>query len=506
MSSDQQRLKRSAGSALLWGVGFNLGRDVVQFGSMLFLVRLLSPEVYGQFALAQTIQLFLAVISIKTLAPFALQSRNPESFDWDLQFTAGAVANTLVFFLTLTIAAGFFFFGSENSRTVGVVLAFMAMVFPVEIVGTHYFTWLQAHHQWKPMRLLLFAGTVIGSLLAIISASLGAGVFALAVGNLCFTLPLIINYCIKRPFPLKFQPRRLTLYREGSAFALNRMASGALQTGSTVVEQSVISGIFGFSALGIYTRSIALAQITSGRTGPLVTQTLYPVLTRAEASSERFRRFAGILFQGVLWTSVPAAAFLGLEADRLVRLLYGDKWLAVIPLMAAAAALLAFRGLQLTMNQIMLANLQQKACLRLDWAAAISMLVVILSTAFLGPEIYLLALALHAALVLLGTTYFAMRGGAIEARHAVRTMASCLAAIFGAGAVTLYLPGLSLGEETVSAVLSVLAHGVIFGTVYTVILRLLAPREMATMVYALPLPVGLGKAACLFLNIPKRPT
>ena len=503
MSSDHQKLKQSAGSALLWGVAFNLGRDVVQFGSMLFLVRLLSPEVYGQFALAQTVQLLLAVISIKSLAPFALQSRSPETFDWDLQFTVGAIANTIVFLITLTVAAGFYLFGSESSQTVGVVLAVMALVFPAEIVGTHYFIWLQAHHQWKPMRLLLFAGTVLGSSLAIVSASLGAGVLALAVGNLCFALPMIVNYFIKRPFPLKFQPSRLVLYREGGAFAFNRMASGALQTGTVVVEQSVISGIFGFSTLGIYNRSIALAQLTSGRIGPLVTQSLYAVLTRAEASTDKFRRFSGILFQGVLWASVPAAAFMGLEADRLVRLLYGQKWLNVIPLMGVAAALLALRGLHLSINSIMLANLQQKACLRLEWASAVSIMAVILSTAFLGPQIYLRALGAHAALVLLGTTFFAVRGGAIAAGHTVRVMGSCLIATAIAIGTVIGLPNVVIGPPLLSTVMSLAAHGIVFGAIYTLALRLLAPKEMELLLGALPLPERLERAARMILKVPR---
>ena len=498
-------LKHSARSALVWGVTFTLGRDLVQFGSMLILARLLSPEIYGQFALTQTIQIFLAVISVKTISPFALQVRDPKDFDWDLQFTAGTVLNTAVFIITLIVAGGFYVFGGEIGRTVGMVLAVMALIFPTEIIGTHYFTWLQAHHLWKRMRLLLLVGTFLGSISSIALAKLGGGVFSLAIGNLCFTLPMIFEYAVRRPFPLRFQPRRLHLYRQGREFGLNRIASGGLQTGSSLVEQSIISVLFGFSTLGVYTRAVGLAQITSGRIGPVVTQTLYPILTRAEASSDRFRRFAGILFQGVLWTSVPSAAFLALEAQQLVHLFYGDKWLSVIPLVGAAATLLSLRGLHLTMNQIMLANLQQKVCLRLDWAAAISLLTVILSTAFLGPKFYLLALSVHAALVLLGTTWFAIRGGAIAAVPAVRAIASCLAATMVAIAAITYIPSNAVRSSVIETLLSLAVHGVVFGVVYILILRLLAPKEIEFVLGALPLPERVERASRMFLNVPRGP-
>lgn len=488
MSGRATSLRTSAQEGLIWGVAFTFGRDVIQFLSMLVLVRLLSPEIYGQFALAQAIQLFLAVVSVKSIAPFALQARDPNAFDWDTQFTAGAALNISIFILVLIVSVGIYFFGPDTGRIVAIVLAFMGLTFLIEIIGTHYSTWLQAHHSWKQMRLLLFAGTLIGSLVAIVSAALGAGVFALAVGNLCFALPLTVDYFIRKPFPFRFQPSRLRLYQEGRKFAANRIMAGSLVTGSNLAEHSILSGIFGFATLGIYTRSIGLAQITSGRIGPIVTQTLYPVLTRAEASSERFRRFAGILIQGVLWTSAPAALFLGLEANNLVRLLYGEKWLEVIPLMGVASTLLALRGLHITMNQIMLANLQQRACLRLDLAAAISMMIVIFATVYLGPFIYLCALGAHAALIVVGTGYVATRGGAINSRALIRHVVACVGALTIAWlAVILVLPSFNAGDVG-SIIAEIVIRGIVFSTVYIIALKLFAPRDMAVLLHALPLP------------------
>lgn len=506
MVAEEVNLRKSAGMALIWGVAFNFGRDIIQFGSMIILVRLLSPEIYGQFALAQSIQLFLGVVSFKTIAPFAFQARDPSKFDWDTHFSAGLTLNLFITAVTLCLAAGFYTLGGQNLRAAGVVLALMAFVFPIEVMSTHYFSWLQAQHTWARMRILLLLGAVGSASISVLLAATGAGVVALAVGNGIFVLPLVADYFIRRPYPLRFQRDWYSRYSEGRAFALNRMTATSLQTGSTVVENSIFSGIFGFSTLGIYTRSIGLAHIASGRIGPLVAQTLYPVLTRADASSDRYRRFAGILFQGVLWTSVPAAAFLGVEADHLVRFLYGEKWLGVIPLLGAAAVLLALRGLHQTMNQIMLANLQYKVCLRLEWAGAVSMLAAILSAAFLEPKGYLLVLGAHAALVLFGTAFFAVRGGAITASHTVRVMASCIVATTVAIAVVMILPGIELGPPLLSTVLSLTAHGVAFVGVYTMTLRLIAPKDLAVLLGALPLPTRLKRAASLFVNVRRRPS
>ena len=487
MSGDSRGLKVSAGSALIWSVVFNFGRDVIQFSSMLILVRLLSPQIYGQFALAQTIQLFLAVASFKTIASFALQARDPSRFDWDIHFSAGVTLNTVVTALTLIIATVFYVYGNENFHAVGVVLALMALVFPIEMIGTLYFTWLQAFHEWRRMRTLLLLGALIGPCVSVAMAAMGAGIFALAIGNLIFALPLILDYFLRKPFKLRFRRDWYSQYQAGRSFCSNRIAAASLQAGSTLAEHSIISNIFGFSILGIYTRAFGLAQITSGRVGPVVTQTLYPVLTRADAATERFRRFAGILFQGVLWTSFPAAAFLVIEADQLVQLLYGEKWLDVIPLIGAASTLLVLRGLNTTMNQIMVANLQQQVCLRIDIIATVTMLGVVLSTVFMGPRIYLVALCIHAGSIFLVTAYLAWRGGAINATHLIRVVVSCFISLFIASACLISLPEIVVSNSIVSVFLSLGIHGIIFSAVYIFALRVTAIYEMLSIIEVIPL-------------------
>lgn len=466
---------------------------------MLILVRLLSPEIYGQYALAHTILLFLSVISVKTIAPFALQSRDPSAFDWDTHFSAGATLNVIVTFASLLIAGGLYFWNTEVTKSIGKILFLMSLIFPIEIISTHHFVWLQAHHSWRRMRLLLLFGALLGAIGSIILASMGAGVVALALGNLLFGMPLLLDYVIRRPYTVRYKPLWFRDYIDGKRFGLNRMASASLASGANLTEHWILSAMFGFATLGIYTRSFGLAQITSGRIGPVVMQSLYPVLTRAKAGSDRFRRFSGILYQGVLWTSAPAALFLALEASPLVTLLYGNKWLDVIPLMGVAAALLALRGLHLTLNQILLANLQQKICLRLDFAAAISMFGVIFTTVAFGPFIYICALAGHAALILIGTTYVAIRCYALDASKLFRNLSACLGALLITTLVMYFAPFDSHQASSAISVAGLALRFILFSFVYVVALRLLSPRGLFELLDVLPLPLGLETAIVLLM-------
>lgn len=491
---NSENLKESAKKGLIWGAGFTLARDVIQFGSMIILVRLLNPEIYGKFAIAQAMLIFLAVFSAKTITPFALQSRDPNEFDWGLQFTVGAILNAVIFLVSITVGVCLFLFGGINLSEVGLIILVICLIFPMEVISNHYFVWLQAFHNWARMRTLVLLGAVLGATASILAAICGAGVFALAIANLCFAVPLLLDYCFRRPFALGFSPKRLREYKEGREFGVNRMSSAALQSGSTLVEQSLLTNYFGFATLGVFTRSVGLAQITSGRIGPIVSQSLYPVLTRAEASSDRFKRFAHHLFRGVLWTSMPAALFIAMQAELLVSFLYGAKWLQVIPLMAAASALLAMRGLHICINQIMLGNLQHRDCLRFDLISVISMILVMITTISYGPKFYLWALALHATILIgIGLFFLSRRDGIYFARSARSVLSCCFALVFAFYIADFLQAALKASYPSLHLLLELSVIGAAFSTVYLLALRLFSPGEFLEAIESAPFPDRINK-------------
>jgi O-antigen/teichoic acid export membrane protein len=269
-----------------------------------------------------------------------------------------------------------------------------------------------------------------------------------------------------------------------------------------LVEQSALSSVFGFTTLGIYTRAIGLAQITSGRIGPVAVQTLYPVLSRAEAGTKQFRRFSGLLYQGVVWTSFPAAGFLVLESERIVHLLYGSAWHGVVPLMAAAAVLLALRGVSQTLNSILLANLQQAICLRLDLIASLSSIAIVVAAVFYGPRVYLYALAAHAGGILGLTAYFGVRGGAIAKNDVPRVVGSCLAAVAVAATVHTITVGMLIPSGWPAGGLLVAAAS-LFTLVYVATLRLLSPVSFFDLLGALSLPPRVRGALAFLARAPK---
>lgn len=482
-------LKQSARSALLWGSGFSFGRDLIQFASMLALVRLLSPDVYGRVALAQSVIGFLAIASLKTFSQYPLQARNPEEFDWDSHFTVGALTNIFTFVMSSLLGLSMWLIGDESVSTLGSIIAFMSPIFLFEIASTYHGAWLSAHHMWARQRILLLSGSIAGACVSILFALAGFGVFALASSSLLFSIPVVVDFIFFAKTKPSFKISYLYKYGEGFRFALNRVGSAGVTSGRAVTENAAMAGLFSFALLGSFSRAFGLAQITSGRVGALATQSLYAVLTRAEKSSDRFQRFSALLLQGVVWASLPAAAFVGLKAAPLVSLLYGHKWGSVAPMLPAVCVILMIRGISGVLNQVMLANLQGRDCFKLDIFSTVAVLLAIPVFMQAGLHWYLNSLIVLEILTLIVAIGFSVNGIAMNLRSFPRIFIPSLAATIAASCLLFgWAAFWGVGQAgELAQIMRLLLDGAFFFGIYFLLLLLINPQGVSALLEIVPI-------------------
>ncbi|MDP2829676.1 MAG: oligosaccharide flippase family protein [Sulfuricellaceae bacterium] len=480
-ATNGQGLGQAARSSILWGGGFTLLRDVAQFATMLVLVRLLTPEAYGSMALAQSIIGLVSVASFQTMASHALQLRDPADVDWQAHFTAGIVLNSALYCLTLLVAWALYF--SERYHGAAWPLAGLATVLLVDTAGALRIRMLETQHNWKRLRTLLTIGTSLGLVSGLIVALLGGGVWALVIQVPLFGLPAAIDLL----WLGRWRPDgswSWVRYRETAQFGANRMGAAAVTRGRQTFEQTVLAGVYDFAVLGVFTRTVGLATLIAGRIGSVAMMSLYPVVTRAEQRSPQFQRMARLVLQGVCWTTIPAAVLLALCAEDIVALLYGPKWLAVIPLLPLAVAGVALAGIASTLSSLLLAGNEIKTSLQIDLVSACIAVVLALWLVPVGIEVYLAALAGHGLFVVLLTLAALVAKSGI-ALAAIRP-AFLPAVVAGAGAV-LAVEGLRLINAGGSVLVLRLATEVFaFALVYIAIMRIGFSGAMRKLLEVVP--------------------
>ena len=463
------------------GGGFHLLRDIAQFGAMLLMVRLLTPEDYGSAALAQSFIGLLSVVSFGIFSAHTLQLREPADIDWQAHFSAAVVINCLLFLLTLV--AAWLLSSTQRYEAAALPLAGFALTFLVEIPGTLRHRMLETQHDWVRFRLLLIMGTVLGVGVGLAIAFLGGGVWALVVQPPLFGLPAAIDLFWRGNWRPDFS-WSWTRYRDTAFFGINRMGSAAAFRGREGVQQTVMATAYDFAALGVFTRAMGLATLVAGRIGSVAMQALYPVVTRAEIRSEKFQRMAGLVLQGVCWTSIPAAAFFALNANETVSLLYGQEWLSVAPLLPLAVMGVAFNGIAATLSSLLLANDEARLCLIIDITGA--MIAVGLALLLVPTSIitYLAALAMLGLAILMVLLAALAKTNGVSGKGIKAAFLPSIVAC-SVASVTTEVGGY-LAEGSYPMVVQLIIGAGVFAGVYILVLRVAFASSMRALIEIAP--------------------
>jgi O-antigen/teichoic acid export membrane protein len=471
-------LSQKARSGVLWVTGLSVFRDLWQFGTMLVLVRLLAPKAYGEFSLISSVMVFFTVFSFRSFLEHTLQLRPGETVDYQSHFTAGCALQAGMCALVNGTAVGLRYL--PKYAEIAPILHVTSIFFLLDWASELRVKMLERELNWKRLRTLQAAGIVGNSTLAIVLAKLGFGVYALVLPGMAATLPFIWDLF----FRFHWRPTwnfHAAHYRAAWSYGCTRIMAGMLTTARPVIEGAVIVQFTGFSQLGFMSRAVGLSVLCCQKMPSVLTMTLYPVLTRMARRSQAFERANGLVLRLVGWMAIPSAILFSLVAHPLMRLVYGSKWDAAIPLLPYALAGGTAGALYQAVTMLMLADVQHRGCAvaeLLTLASIVGCLLVVLPH---GIAAYLGAVAVVQAGVLLWMLGALLHSRALSRRAIVRSVLAPLAAGLAGWSACAALPAASSAASVAGVCL-------LFAGVYAGALRLTCPNEWREMISYLPLP------------------
>lgn len=471
----------NAKSAVMWNAAFNLFRDLLQFGTMLVLVRLLEPGSYGEFALVSSVMGVLAVFSHNSFIAHLLQVRDEADARYQDHFTASAVIQGAMFVVANLCALALRWL--PDYAPITPYLHVMSLTFLFEWPCELRRKMLERQFDWKRLRLIHASGLIAGAILSIVLAATGAGTFALVVPALVPALPFVVDLLLVR----RWRPDwswSWQSYRPAFEFGLTRIGSGILVSSRTLVESGVISSLLGMTALGYFVRATGLAQMFCQKFASQLVYAVYPLLTRTDPASEQSSRINGLLLRLVAWVSVPVAAALAFLSDPVVRLLYGSKWESVIPLLPFAVAGGAAAAIAATAYSLLLSRHKTRWCMTIDGSALTGAAVIALTTVPHGLRSYVLATALLQWTLALASLYLLRRSEALSKNAATTALVPAVVCSLVAGSIG-YL-ALTTWAATWTPMTAILVLGGMFTLAYLVLLRLFFKSAISELVAHVP--------------------
>jgi O-antigen/teichoic acid export membrane protein len=471
-----------ARAAVLWNAGFNLLKDVLQFGITMILARLLSEQDYGQFSFVTGVIGFLILFSCQPFFAHLLQVKDANDADFQRHFTLGVRLNIGVFFIANLVAFTLRYFPqwAEASPYIHAMSLMFLLDAPCELRRKM----IERQFDWKKLRILQSIGLLINLVAALGMAWAGWGAYALLLPALGVQVPFIYDLFISK----KWRPTwefDAPSHKPAIDFGITRIGSGLSSSGRSLLETAVLVSFLGFGGLGLMNRAIGLAQLCCLKIASQLVYSTYPLLTRAEETPENAGRIAGLVLQGISWFTIPTAVVFAMLALPVIRVVYGESWLAAVSLVPwamawgfAAAFVHACYSLLLAKNHVRLCFLSDITSLGLSAAVlylALPYGVIPYIMATTGVQV-LIACALLGVLTRKRIVKWSAVGRALIPPVVCSALASLVA--------------WSLHQALFSAQLTsfwpAMFWGVVFLIVFTIVLRNLFGRSLANLMVYLP--------------------
>ena len=316
-------------------------QGVVSLGSVAILARLLTPSDFGVLAMVLPIALIVGMTVNRGLHVAVIHEARLSDGQVSHLFWIAQRFNVLLLGGMAAAAPLLARFYREPGVITVALLWTLALAF--QAVGAFPEALLKRQFRFGVLTLIDLVAMATGVAAAIRAASLAhhgvALVLQIVVWNAvrCIGAVVVAGWLPRRPAgPRGGDPALDPLVRYGTDFGVAR----AVHWLGRHVDRVLVGYLSSAAALGLYDSARRWSWYPFQELFLSLTDVVVASLSRARHNAERFREYCRRGFTAFLALPMPAIAFVGVEAELVVRVLLGERWLGAVPMvriMCAAA-------------------------------------------------------------------------------------------------------------------------------------------------------------------------
>ncbi len=326
--------------------------QVVTWGGMIVLARLLTPEDYGLVGMAMVYLGFVTILTEFGLGASIVTIRTL-SKDHVAQLNTVALGLGVVGAFVTAAAAiplGRFFRAPELPWVV-VALSSTFIIASFKIVPTAL---LQKQLRFRALALVDAGAAILFTIANIVFAVLGFRYWALVLGGITSNLAAALTLSF-------YQGHRYAWPRRGDLGPAMRFSNDVL-LGRIAwyfysnADFTVAGRMLGKGLLGAYTFAWTIASMPVEKITSLVTRVTPAVFSRVQDDLPELRRILLNVTEGLVFLTLPAALGIGIVADDLVLVVLGADWAPAIAPLRLLALYASLRSIVTLLPQVLLAR------------------------------------------------------------------------------------------------------------------------------------------------------
>lgn len=346
---------------------------------MIILARILGPADFGLVALGTTMLVVLSSVTELSLTSALVQHHNPTLAHYNTAWTLNALRGAAIAaaFALATIPAIMFY----HEPRLAVVMPCLAVGLLVSGLSNPRMLMLTKQLVFWQQFMLQVTQKLVTLVVSVGVAILFRNYWALIAGTLAGQATgVVLSYLV-----LPFRPRISFRHsRELFGFSVWLTLGQIVSTVSLKLDQLLIGGVLGRTALGYYTVGDNLAVTPTRETTAPITNTLFPAFSQLTHDRERLAA-AYQSAQGLVTSiALPAGVGMAMIADPLVRLVMGDKWLPAVFVIQVLASIMALQTIGTLSQPLSMAAGETRLLFKRDLQALVVRMPLIVAGMLLG--------------------------------------------------------------------------------------------------------------------------
>jgi PST family polysaccharide transporter len=333
----------------------------IQLTSTVLLARLLSPKDYGIMAMVLAVTNFAGLFRDFGLSSAVIQTKSLTSAQQSNLFWLNVALGAL---LTVLVAAAsplvVWFYGRPELLWVTFALSFS---FLIGSVGSQHGAMLVRNMQFGRQGTCSIAGALCSLAVSIVLALHGWSYWSLVWGNLAGAAATTLLLFVLSPFRPSW-PQKDAPVRDMLKFGADVTAFNIVNYFHRNLDNILIGKFAGAAALGYYSRAYTLLMLPINAARSPINAVGFPALSRLANQPKEFREFCRRITWVIAIISMPLAAFLAVQADRIIPLALGPSWDESIPLFIVLSVVAFIQPPCSIRGQVMLSLGQSRRQLR----------------------------------------------------------------------------------------------------------------------------------------------
>ena len=320
-----------AASGVKWTSFSAIVITIVQFAKLPIIARLLKPEDFGLMAMVTVVIGFAHAFADMGISNAIIHRQDANdnelsSLYW-LNIFAGIVIFALIIIVSPLIVS---FYNQPRLRVLIFLAAFNFLIIPI---GQQFQVLYQKELKFEQLAKIEVVTTITSSIIAITTAYLGQGVFALIWGQLSHsicksTLLVKLDWTNWHP-KLHFRNADLTNYLQ---FGIYQLGERSINYFSANIDYLVIGRFLSPETLGVYTFAYQLVTMPLARINPILTKVAFPIFAKKQNDNAALSQGYLSMIKLLALIALPVQVLLAVSSPIVIPTIFGSQWISAVPL------------------------------------------------------------------------------------------------------------------------------------------------------------------------------